>query len=143
MRYLVKARVKNGKEQSLLRAIDERTLGEGSIAGSEYLHDMEQARANGVGVAHWVEVCFCEQPLEEERPYWEKYFELLNVKDAHARKNCRHENGTEAWACCDCDCTRRIEQKLQKTGSPFLRQLQKKRSGPTRTFAKFSMFEEH
>jgi len=143
MRYLVKARVKNGKEQSLLRAIDERTLGEGSIAGSEYLHDMEQARANGVGVAHWVEVCFCEQPLEEERPYWEKYFELLNVKDAHARKNCRHENGTEAWACCDCDCTRRLEQKLQKTGSPFLRQLQKKRSGPTRTFAKFSMFEEH
>jgi len=143
MRYLVKARVKNGKEQSLLRAIDERTLGEGSIAGSEYLHDMEQARANGVGVAHWVEVCFCEQPLEEERPYWEKYFELLNVKDAHARKNCRHENGTEAWACCDCDCTRRLEQKLQKTGSPFLRQLQKKWSGPTRTFAKFSMFEEH
>ena len=51
MRYLVKARVKNGKEQSLLRAIDERMLGEGSIAGSEYLHDMEPARANGVGVA--------------------------------------------------------------------------------------------
>ena len=54
MRYLVKARVKNGKEQSLLCAIDERTLGEGSIAGSEYLHDMEQARVNSAGVAHWV-----------------------------------------------------------------------------------------
>jgi hypothetical protein len=103
----------------------ERTLGEGSIAGSEYLHDMEQARVNGDGVAHWVEVCFCEQPLEEERPYWEKYFDLLTVKDAHARRNCRHENGTEAWACCDCDCTRRLKQKLQKTGSPFLTQLQK------------------
>jgi len=51
MRYLVKARVKNGKEQSLLRAIDERRLGEGSIAGSEYLHEVEQGRANGVGVA--------------------------------------------------------------------------------------------
>jgi hypothetical protein len=94
MRYLVKARVKNGKKQSLLRAIDERTIGAGSVAGSEYLHDMEQARVNGDGLAHWVEVCFCEQPLEEERPYWEKYFELLSVKDAHARKNCRRENGT-------------------------------------------------
>ena len=125
MRYLVKARVKNGKEQSLLRAIDERTLGKGSIAGSEYLRDMEQARVSGDGLAHWVEVCFCEQPLEEERPYWEKYFELLSVKDAHARKNCRHESGTQAWACCDCDCTSRLEQKLQKTGSPFLMQLQK------------------
>ena len=120
MRYLVKARVKNGKEQSLLRAIDERTLGKGSIAGSEYLRDMEQARVNGDGLAHWVEVCFCEQPLEEERPYWEKYLELLSVKDAHARKNCRHESGTQAWACCDCDCTRRLEQKLQKTGLRFL-----------------------
>ncbi len=125
MRYLVKARVKNGKEQSLLRAIDERTIGAGSIAGSEYQHDMEQARVDPGGIATWVETCFCVPPLEEERPYWEKYFELLSVKDAHARKNCRHENGTQTWACCDCDCTRRLEQKLQKTGSPFLTQLQK------------------
>ena len=125
MRYLVKAQVKPGQESALVRAIENETLGKGSIAGDEYLHDMKQARMNKKAVAIWVETCFCDPPLEEERPYWEKYFELLSVKDAHARKNCRHESGTQAWACCDCDCTRRLEQKLQKTGSPFLTQLQK------------------
>ena len=125
MRYLVKAQVKPGQESALVRAIENETLGKGSIAGDEYLHDMKQARTNKKAVAIWVETCFCDPPLEEERPYWEKYFELLSVKDAHARKNCRHENGMQTWACCDCDCTRRLEQKLQKTGSPFLTQLQK------------------
>ena len=100
MRYLVKARVKPGRERSLLRAIDQQTLGKGSIAGDEYEHDMKQARMDPAGAATWVETCFCDPPLEEERPYWEKYFELLVVKDAHSRRNCRHENGTESWACC-------------------------------------------
>lgn len=125
MRYLVKARVKPGKEKDLLRAIDEKTLGRGSVAGDEYLYDMEQARLNQDGTAHWVETCFCATPLEEERPYWEKYFELLRVKDAHARRNCRHENGAEPWACCDCDCTRKLEERLRKTGLSFLKSLRK------------------
>ena len=112
MRYLVRARVKSGCERNLLAAIEDGSLGRGSIAGDEYLHNMEQARLAADGTARWVEVCFCETPLEEERPYWEEYFELLSVKDAHARRNCRHENGTEAWACCDCDCTAALEQKL-------------------------------
>ena len=59
-------------------------------------------------------------PLQEERPYWEAYFELLSVKDAHSRKNCRHENGTEAWACSECDCTKKLEERLQNTGLPLL-----------------------
>ena len=96
------------------------TLGKGSIAGDEYQHDMKQARVDPAGVATWVETCFCDPPLEEERPYWEKYFELLAVKDAHSRRNCRHENGTEPWACCDCDCTVKLEEKLQGQGEPFL-----------------------
>ena len=123
MRYLVKARVKAGKEQSLLHSIDEQTLGKGSIAGDEYRHDMEQARVDPAGIATWVETCFCDPPLAEERPYWEKYFHLLTVKDAHARRNCRHENGTEAWACCDCDCTKGLEEKLAGEGESFLRTL--------------------
>ncbi len=45
VRYLVTARVKSGRRQALDRAIDEGTLGAGSIAGDEYLHNMEQARA--------------------------------------------------------------------------------------------------
>ncbi|MGI9115548.1 MAG: hypothetical protein DLM52_08725 [Chthoniobacterales bacterium] len=123
MRYLVKARVKAGKSAELLRAIDDGTLGRGSIAGDEYLHDMETARATDAGEAHWVETCFCSAPLEEERPYWEKYFELLAIKDAHARRNCRHENGMEPWACCDCDCTKRLEEKLARSGNGFLEKL--------------------
>ena len=123
MRYLVKARVKPGQATPLLRAIEDKTLGQGSIAGDEYQHDMKQARIDAAGVATWVETCFCDPPLEEERPFWEEYFELLAVKDAHARRNCRHENGTEPWACCDCDCTEKLEKKLAGQGESFLYQL--------------------
>jgi hypothetical protein len=127
MRYLVKACVKPGQEKLLLRAVDDKTLGQGSIAGGEYQHDMEQARVDPAGVATWVETCFCDPPLEEERPYWEKYFELLAVRDAHTRRNCRHENGTEPWACCDCDCTKKLEKKLQGEGESFLSRLRGQR----------------
>ena len=120
MRYLVKARVKPGREKALLAAVQNGTLGHGSIAGDEYVHDLKHARLTSDGNAHWVETCFCATPLAEERPYWEEYFDLLKIKDAHNRKNCRHENGTEAWACCDCDCTRRLEKKLAQNGQPLL-----------------------
>ncbi|HSY18961.1 MAG TPA: hypothetical protein VK815_11530 [Candidatus Acidoferrales bacterium] len=123
MRYLVKARVKAGQENSLLEAVTDGLLGHGSIADDEYVHDLQQARVGDDGVAHWVETCFCATPLAEERPYWEKYFELLSVKDAHNRRNCRHENGTEPWACCDCDCTRKLEERLEQQGKPFLKTL--------------------
>ena|ERR1043166_1216428 len=123
MRYLVKARVKSGKESSLVHAISDRTLGRGSIAGDEYLWNMEQARISEDGGVHWVETCFCATPLQEERPYWEEYFELVSVKDAHNRKNCRDWNGTEPWACCDCDCTRRLEERLQKSAKSFMERL--------------------
>jgi hypothetical protein len=89
MRYLVMACVKAGRGAALARAIDEGTLGKGSVAGDEYLHDMKQARLDDDGTVRWVEVCFCPTPLAEERPYWEEYFELLSIKDAHSRKNCR------------------------------------------------------
>jgi hypothetical protein len=123
MRYLVKARVKEGREKQLLEAIEAGTLGKGSVAGDEYIYDMEQARVAEDGTAHWVETCFCATPLQEERPYWEEYFELITVKDAHNRKNCRDWNGTEPWACSNCDCTKRLEEHLHKRGEPFLGKL--------------------
>ena len=125
MRYLVKAKVKPGQEEPLLRAIESGTLGRGSVAGDEYLEDMAKARVRADGVCTWVEVCFCHTPLEEERPYWEQYFELVRVHDAHNRKQCRDANGTEPWACCDCDCTKRLEQKLQTVGKPFWEMLKR------------------
>lgn len=123
MRYLVKARLKPGQTKPLLAAIEAGTLGQGSIAGDEYLHNMREARVTQDGAAHWIETCFCATPLAEERPYWAQYFELLSVKDAHARRNCRDWNGTEPWACCDCDCTRRLEEKLRAKGESFLENL--------------------
>lgn len=129
MRYLVKARLKPGLEQPLLQAVADGSLGHGSIAGDEYIYDLQQARVDDKGVAHWVETCFCATPLEEERPYWEQYFELLSVRDAHNRKNCRHENGSEPWACSDCDCTQRLEERLRHTGQPFLKTLKNVQTG--------------
>ena len=123
MRYLVKARLKPGRENALLAAIRNGSLGRGSVAGDEYQHNMAQARLGADKTVHWVETCFCHQPLEEERPYWENYFELLSIKDAHARKNCRDCNGTEPWACCDCNCTARLEKRLAEKGKNFLETL--------------------
>ena len=123
MRYLVKARLKSGQKKALLQAIAEGTLGQGSIAGDEYIYDLQHARVGDDGIAHWVETCFCTTPLQEEWPYWEEYFELLSVKDAHNRKNCRHENGSEPWACSNCDCTHRLEERLQLKGRSFLKTL--------------------
>lgn len=124
MRYLVKARLKSGCVKALLQAIADGSLGRGSMAGDEYDYDLQQARVGDDGVAHWVETCFCATPLAEERPYWEEFFELLSVKDAHNRENCRHENGTEPWACGHCDCTKRLEERLALQGKPFLATLQ-------------------
>jgi len=120
VRYLVKAREKPSRKQALLKPIKEGTLGWGSIAGDKYAWNMQQARMAHDDTAHWVEVCFCQTPLEEERPYWEEYFDLISVKDAHARRNCRDLNGTEPWACSSCGCTRRLETKLQGAGESFL-----------------------
>jgi hypothetical protein len=119
VRYLVTARVKPGLAGNLARAIDVGTLGEGSIAGDEYLRNMDSARALDDGRVQWVEVCFCATPLLEERPYWEEFFTLEKVQDAHARSRCRDVNGSEPWACCDCDCSARLEARLATKGRPF------------------------
>jgi hypothetical protein len=119
MRYLVTARVKPGRAEPLAQAIDDGTLGRGSVAGGEYLRDMEAARELADGRVQWVEVCFCQTPLAEEREYWEEYFDLEKVQDAHARSRCRDWNGDEPWACVDCDCSARLEARLAARGRPF------------------------
>jgi hypothetical protein len=120
MRYLVTARVRPGREAELLRAIEGGTLGRGSVAGDEYLRNMAQARLTAGGSIRWVEVCFCWEPLEEERPYWEEYFDLVRIQDAHSRAKCRDQTGEEPWACSDCDCTDKLEERMAGWGRPFL-----------------------
>ena len=121
MRYLVTARVKPGEHDALAQAIDDGTLGAGSIAGDEYFRNMAAARQLDDGRVQWVEVCYCATPLAEERDYWAPYFTLDKVQDAHARSRCRDLNGTEPWACGDCDCTARLERHLSGKGRPFRR----------------------
>ena len=123
MRYLVHAKLKQGQEAALSAAISSATLGAGSVAGDEYLRNMHEARLAEDGTVCWVEVCYCSTPLEEERPYWEEYFELVKVKDAHSRRKCRDLSGSEPWACGDCDCTAQLEERLRATGCPFLSHL--------------------
>lgn len=120
MRYLVRARVKPGREQALREAIEDGSLGAGSVAGDEYLRNMQDARLMDDGTARWVEVCFCPTPLQEELPYWDEFFDVVRVQDAHARHKCRDENGSEPWACCDCDCTAKLEAWLSTRDRPFL-----------------------
>ena len=127
MRYLVTARVKPDKQAALAEAIDRGTLGRGSIAGDEYLRDMAAARQDEDGRVRWVEVCFCETPLAEERRYWEEYFHLDKVQDAHARSRCKDLNGTESWSCSSCDCTARLEARLATKGRAFMDTLRPKK----------------
>jgi hypothetical protein len=119
VRYLVTARLKPGQSQVLAQAIDDGTLGFGSVAGGEYVRNMAAAREMDDGHVKWVEVCFCDTPLAEEREYWEEYFSLEKVQDAHARSQCRDLNGSEPWACVDCDCSARLEERLAAQGRPF------------------------
>jgi hypothetical protein len=121
MRYLVTARVKPGQDAALDRAIEDGSLGRGSVAGDEYFRNMDAARQLEDGRVQWVEVCYCATPLAEEREYWETYFTLDKVQDAHARSRCRDLNGTEPWACGNCDCTARLESHLAGKGRPFHR----------------------
>jgi len=119
MRYLVTARVKPGRHAALAKAIDDGTLGRGSVAGDEYFRNMAEARQLDDGRVQWVEVCYCPTPLAEEREYWEPFFTLEKVQDAHARSRCRDWNGSEPWACGDCDCSARLEARLAAKGRAF------------------------
>ena len=126
MRYLVTARVKPGKETALADAIDNGALGRGSVAGDEYDRNMNDARLHDDGRVQWVEVCYCSTPLAEEREYWEDYFHLDKVQDAHARSRCKDLNGTESWSCSTCDCSARLEARLATRGRRFLDALRSK-----------------
>ena len=82
----------------------------------EKASNMKDARRRPDQTARGVEVCYCPTPLLEERPYWEQYFELTKVQDAHDRRRCKDQNGSEPWACGGCDCTGRLERKLEAMG---------------------------
>jgi hypothetical protein len=136
VRYLVRARVKPRREAALLDAIERGTLGRGSVAAGEYLRNMAAARVGADGVVKWVEVCYCATPLAEERPYWERYFDLVRVQDAHHRSRCRDLDGTEPWSCDTCDCSAALQRKLTARGERFLASLRRGSGAPTKRRAR-------
>ena len=124
MRYLVSATLKPNQAPALLKSIMKKTLGKGSVAGTEYLKNMDAARLMDDCSIRWVEACYCAIPLQEEQPYWQEYFNILEIKNAHDSSNCQDLNKEEPWACGSCDCTYNLEQQLKNQGSPFLDELQ-------------------
>ncbi len=126
MRYHVRARLKDARAEALRVAIRNRSLGHGSVAGGEYLRNMRQTRLMPDDSVEWAEVCSCATPLEEERPYWEAFFDLLEVSDARDRRSCKHEPGRESWTCSDCRCSRPLENALGRQGSSFLSSVMRK-----------------
>jgi hypothetical protein len=62
MRYLVKARVKSGKDRALVGAVDQGTLGRGSIAGDEYLGQHARGAGDIRNRQKVAKTCFCDPP---------------------------------------------------------------------------------
>ena len=71
-------------------------------------------------VTHWINELRVGDADAASRKLWERYFELTRVQDAHDRRQCRDHNGSKPWACENCDCTDRLERKLETEGEPFL-----------------------
>jgi hypothetical protein len=120
MKYLVKAKLKKTKESDLLEEIRSGTLGAGSVAFGEYIKNMNEARMLEDGTVCWIEICFCASPLNEEKPYWEEYFEDIIVENAQDPKFCQDSNGELKRACFECSCTDELEEKMLNWGMPFI-----------------------
>jgi len=120
MKYLVKAKLKESKQEALMQAISNGSLGTGSVAFGEYVKNMKQARLLDDGTVCWIEVCFCPAPLNDERPYWEAYFDDISIENAQDPKYCQDANGEAKRACFDCSCTEALEEEMLRWGTPFI-----------------------
>ena len=96
MRYLVTAHVKPGRRDALRRAIDDGSLGAGSVAGDEYLHDMDHAREYRADASSgWR---FLRDTDSRKRALLEHSSSSKASRTPNARTTCRDENGAEPWA---------------------------------------------
>lgn len=121
MKYLIKAKLIPENRSALFEEIKNETLGTGSVAFGEYVKNMHQARELEDGTVCWVEVCFCATPLNEERQYWEKYFNQIVIENALDPRECRDANGDEHHACLECSCTQELDDEMLNWGKPFIR----------------------
>ena len=124
MRYLIKAKLKKNKEKSLLKAINKKSLGYGSIAYPTYIKCMKNARILDNGEIIWIEVCYCREAfgpgneLIEELPYWKEFFKDIKIIFGRDPKKC------DGYPVCgNCDCTEKLEKKMSTKGNHFLSNL--------------------
>ena len=124
MRYLITAKVKPDQAAALRDAIAGETLGQGSIAEGEYLRNMSLARQRADGRVQWVEVCFCGSLSRRSGPTGRSTSTCPACRTPTRASKCRDLYGNEPWACGDCDCTARLEQRMEEWGRPFLEALE-------------------
>ena len=106
MRYLVTARVKAGRRAALDRAIDDGTLGRGSVAGGEVPPQHgRRTRATRTGACSGSRSATARRRSPKSASTGSRISISTKVQDAHARSRCRDLNGTEPWSCGDCDCS--------------------------------------
>lgn len=120
MKYLVRGKLIESRKSVLLEEVKSGTLGTGSVAFGEYVKNMRNSRLLDDGTVCWVEICFCATPLNEEMPYWEKYFKDIKIENAQDPKYCQDANGDLKRACFDCSCTDDLEDQMQNWGRPFI-----------------------
>ena len=126
MRYLVRAFVKKGMEKALHEAVESGALGRGSIAYPTYIKCMKSARLLVDGQVRWIETCYCREAfgpggeLLEELPYWREYFEDIDIRYTTTLEKC------EGYPHCgSCECTEKLEGKLEGMGRRFFSVLKK------------------
>ena len=126
MRYLVRAFVIKGKERALLEAVESGSLGNGSIAYPTYIKCMKSARLLDNGQVRWIEPCYCREAfgpggeLLEELPYWREYFEDFDIRYTTTLEKC------EGYPSCgSCECTEKLEGKLEVMDNRFFTALKK------------------
>ena len=122
MKYLVRARIKEGAENQVRDVITT-----GSVPGApsyfaEHLADcFAEAQQQEDGSVLWIETCYCEryfgEPLAEEMDYVTRYFELGRVKKVVAAKKCGDMTGEEPFKCDGCDCDLPLRRRL--SGPPL------------------------
>ena len=126
VRYLVRAFVIKGKERALLEAVESGSLGKGSIAYPTYIKCMKSARLLDNGQVRWIEPCYCREAfgpggeLLEELPYWREYFEDFDIRYTTTLEKC------EGYPSCgSCECTEKLEGKLEVMDNRFFTALKK------------------
>jgi hypothetical protein len=122
MKYLVRARIKEGAEKQVRDVITTGSVPEAPGYFADHLADcFAEAQQQEDGSVLWIETCYCEryfgEPLAEEKEYITRFFDLGRVKKVVAANKCGDLIGEEPFKCETCDCDLPLRRRL--TGPPL------------------------